>query len=411
MTHGGVTRPGNVRQMRGDEHIGARVASERKLRGLTQVQLADQAHVSLSLLRKVEQGSKPASSAFVSAVARALRVEWNSLTGQPYRVGDRREDAVHNLVPDIRRELVAYRLPPEEDRPVPRLGDVRGEVAEVSRLRHRVDLLTLGTRLPDVLADLRTASHAYTGTDREHVMALWAETYYAARQFLHKLGYVDLASLVADRYEWAAAGSGDPLAVALGNVFRAGELDGSGDWRGARTVMAQAVDSVQPTDDPATLSVYGFLHLMSAYMAAHAGDDAETWAHHREAEQTAHRLGTDRDDYRLAFGLTNVAIWGTALGVELMDGAEAVKRADHVRLTDATPPERVGHHFIDLARGQLLYGDRASALRSLVTARRVAPQQTRYHPMARETVYALARAERRSSDTLRGLAAWMGMQD
>jgi hypothetical protein len=31
--------------------------------------------------------------------------------------------------------------------------------------------------------------------------------------------------------------------------------------------------------------------------------------------------------------------------------------------------------------------------------------------MARETVYALARAERRSSDTLRGLAAWMGVQD
>jgi transcriptional regulator with XRE-family HTH domain len=397
--------------MRGDEHIGARVAVERKLRGLTQVQLADRAHISVSLLRKVEQGSKPATSAFVSAVARALRVEWNALTGQPYRMGDRREDAVHSLVPDLRRELVAYRLPPDEDRPVPALNDLGAAVAEVSRLRHRVDLLALGTRLPDVLADLRTASHAYSGTDRERVMALWAESYYAARQFLHKLGYVDLASLVADRYEWAAGESGDPLAVALGGVFRAGELDGSGDRRGARTVMSQAVASVQPTDDPATLSVYGFLHLMSAYMTAHAGDDAETWAHHGEAEETARRLGADRDDYRLAFGPTNVAIWGTALGAELMDGAEAVKRAKHVRLTDAIPPERAGHHYIDLSRGQLLYGDRPAALRSLLTARKIAPQQTRYHPMARETVYALARAERRSSDTLRGLAAWMGVQD
>jgi hypothetical protein len=47
----------------------------------------------------------------------------------------------------------------------------------------------------------------------------------------------------------------------------------------------------------------------------------------------------------------------------------------------------------------------------LLTARKIAPQQTRYHPMARETVHALARVERRSSDTLRGLASWMGLQD
>jgi hypothetical protein len=53
----------------------------------------------------------------------------------------------------------------------------------------------------------------------------------------------------------------------------------------------------------------------------------------------------------------------------------------------------------------------SSALTSMMTARSIAPQQTRYHPMARETVYALARAERRSTETLRGLAAWMGVQD
>jgi hypothetical protein len=38
-------------------------------------------------------------------------------------------------------------------------------------------------------------------------------------------------------------------------------------------------------------------------------------------------------------------------------------------------------------------------------------RRTRYHPMARETVYALARVERRSSESLRGMAAWMGMPD
>jgi transcriptional regulator with XRE-family HTH domain len=392
-----------------DDHIGARIAIKRKLQGLTQWRLADRAGVSVSLLRKVEQGNKPASPALVACVAKALHVDRTDLTGQPYRTGDRKHDAVHELVPDIRRELVAYRLPPEGDRPVPSLARLATEVAEVSQQRHRVDLFGLGSKLPAVLGDLRAASFAYQGGDRERVMCLWAETYYATRQFLFKLGHNDLAAQVADRYEWAAEQSGDPLAMALSGVFHAGELDGAGDWQSARAVMASTLDGLDVPAGPSALSVRGFLHLMSAYMAAHAGDEVDVWAHHAEAEEIANRLGSDRDDYRLAFGPTNVAIWGTALGAELMDGATAIERSRRVRLTKRTPPERAGHHFIDLARGQLLYGDRRAALTSLVTARSIAPQQTRYSPMARDTVHALAAAERRSTDSLRGLAAWMGV--
>ncbi|MGH3998939.1 MAG: helix-turn-helix domain-containing protein, partial [Pseudonocardiaceae bacterium] len=53
--------------------IGKRVAERRKLNGLTQAQLAHRAHVSLSLLCKVETGQRPASPAFTAAVATALR--------------------------------------------------------------------------------------------------------------------------------------------------------------------------------------------------------------------------------------------------------------------------------------------------------------------------------------------------
>jgi transcriptional regulator with XRE-family HTH domain len=391
------------------EHIGARIASHRKLKGLTQQQLADRAHVSVSLLRKVEQGVKPASSALVVSVAKTLHADRADLTGQPYKTGDRNHDKVHELVPDIRRELVAYRMVPTDDQPPFTIPQLATQVAEVSKHRHDVQLYNLGARLPAVLSNLRAASFAHEGTERERVMSLWAETWYAARQFLWKLGYDDLSSRVADRYEWAARESGDPLAQALANVFQAGELDGAGDWRGARDVMAQALGSLDPPDRPEAISVHGFLHLMSAYMAAHAGDELDVWRHHGEAERLAATLGGDRDDYRLAFGPTNVAIWGCALGVELMDGGAAVERARRVRITTGTPAERAGHHFIDLARAHLLRGDRRSALDSLVQARHIAPQQTRYSPMARDTVHALATAERRSTDSLRGLAAWMGL--
>ncbi|MDQ3275327.1 MAG: helix-turn-helix domain-containing protein [Actinomycetota bacterium] len=66
------------------ERIGYRVASLRKLAGMTQERLACTAHVSRSLVRAVEQGRMPASAAFTAAVARALGLDVTTLTCQPY---------------------------------------------------------------------------------------------------------------------------------------------------------------------------------------------------------------------------------------------------------------------------------------------------------------------------------------
>jgi hypothetical protein len=85
-----------------------------------------------------------------------------------------------------------------------------------------------------------------------------------------------------------------------------------------------------------------------------------------------------------------------------------VQRARHVRLGRAVPAVRRGHHYIDLARGYVLAGDNAAAMRYLQQARRIAPQQTRHHPMVRETVLAIASA-RRSREDLSLFATWLGI--
>ncbi|MGH3614793.1 MAG: helix-turn-helix domain-containing protein, partial [Pseudonocardia sp.] len=71
--------------------IGARVKVARGLVGLTQRQLAAKAHVSLSLVKQVEQGRTPASPAFVAAAARALGSDTAKLMDQPYAIADRDE--------------------------------------------------------------------------------------------------------------------------------------------------------------------------------------------------------------------------------------------------------------------------------------------------------------------------------
>lgn len=64
--------------------VGQRVAEMRKILGWSQPRLATESHVSVSLVRAVEQGRAPASAAFVSSCARALKVAPAELLGQPY---------------------------------------------------------------------------------------------------------------------------------------------------------------------------------------------------------------------------------------------------------------------------------------------------------------------------------------
>lgn len=54
-------------------------------------------------------------------------------------------------------------------------------------------------------------------------------------------------------------------------------------------------------------------------------------------------------------------------------------------------------------------GRSEAALKSIVTARKLAPQQTRYHAGARETIRGLIHLSRRTPDSLDHLAAWVGL--
>ncbi len=114
--------------------------------------------------------------------------------------------------------------------------------------------------------------------------------------------------------------------------------------------------------------------------------------------------------YGTKFGIPNVDSHRVAIPVELADGTTAINRATSIRLPSDTAPSRAGHYWIDLSCGWLLHGNRARALESLHTARRIAPQLTRYHPQVHETVHALAARDIRSTGSLAHFAAWCGIR-
>jgi transcriptional regulator with XRE-family HTH domain len=393
--------------------VGERVRAARKIAGLTQLQLANRAHMSLSLVKKVEQGTTPASPAFIAACARALGLGVAHLTSQPYPVSSRDEHKVHSVIPALRREIAAYLLAPGSEIPPRPVGDLAEAVKHASTLRQSASLDQLGTELPPLLAELRAAAHHYEGTDRERVYGLLAEAYAAAGQVAYKLGYADLSSLTTERVEWAAARSGDQLAMAAADFYRAGELIATAEWHGALDHLDTARDAFADrvrTDDEAALAMHGVLHVKSGLAAARAGDADLSDAHLAEAQQAARHVTRGSDHYRLAFDVDSANIWAVGLAVERRDGTEAVKRAAAIEpFSPSTPRERVGHHWIDLARGLQLHGDRSRALEALFRARQIAPLQTRYHPQVRETVATLAESGRRRTETLAGFARWVGL--
>jgi transcriptional regulator with XRE-family HTH domain len=401
--------------MHEEDSIGSRVSASRKLRGLTQRRLADLAHVSYSLLTKVESGHVPATPAFLATVARALRVDLAELTGQPYRGSTARDDRVHATIPEIRRVLMIHGVPTADDDNVapPSIEALATEVRAASALRQAARYAELGEIVPALVLQLSRAADASTGHARSRAYSLLAEAYSAADAVAYKLGYNDLSTLAIERVCWAAQQAGDELLEGAATWLRAGSFLATGGYPEAQAILTRAHDQLAPSlghADDRTWSVYGSLHLKQAIVAARAGNTQRAWAHITEATEAAARVA-DNNYYQLAFGPTNVGIHEVAVAVELGDGTEAIRRAQGVALPAGLPAERSSHHYIDLARGYLWHGDRRGALECLQQARTLAPQQTRYHPMVRDTLQALARVERRSTQTLRGFAAWVGLPD
>ncbi|HZA18555.1 MAG TPA: helix-turn-helix domain-containing protein [Pseudonocardiaceae bacterium] len=385
--------------------VGARVAERRKLNGLTQAQLAHRAHVSLSLVRKVEQGSAPASPAFTAAVATALRTTVAELYDQPsLRYGAERDHIaeVETAVMEGPASVTAYR-PPD-------LDVLAARVDEIAKLQRRSRYHESSALMPSLLAELHTtAALAPAGAHSERAHHLLATLYGCVVICLHRLAS-PLVSQAAERAAEAARFSGDPLLAALCDQERALPLMYRGAYDTAQRIVTRAQEAIadQPTS-PEALSARGAMHLRSAIIAARKHNAATSDAHLAEARDLASHLPLHANLYDTAFCTPNVQIHSVAAAVEMQDGTTAVTRDTSNPLPPGTMRSRVAHHNIDLGRAWLLHGDHAKALEALNIARRTAPQQTRYHPMVAETVLTLARSERRRSDTLSSFAAWMGI--
>src|SRR5262249_28103124 len=140
----------------------------------------------------------------------------------------------------------------------------------------------------------------------------------------------------------------------------------------------QNFDNLAPDRmSPRQLSMYGSLHLQASMIEASAGHTDSTRTHLTEAGAAARLVRVDTDYFQLAFGPSTTPFRRAPTAVELGDAARAITQAASIRLPARVPVERSAHHHMDLSRAWLWHGNRERALRSLLRAETLAPQQTR----------------------------------
>lgn len=379
------------------DRVGGRLRKLRKLRGVTQQQLAAHTHFSVSLIKKVEQGSVPPSAALVATAARSLNVP----VAQLYGTDDRQmtQESPRAQLDELRAALDAWDDPRPEGRPLT-LATVDSKLDEISRQITSTRYSDASTALPGLLHHLYVLAEQ-DGHAGEQARGALHDAYRFSAAVAGRFRQVDLAAIASERHVQLAPLTADPNRVAISAFHRSSRHLQRGDFTGGLRLLERArreIDERSP--------VAGQVHLRSAVLAARAGqlDRAD------EFVDAARTVGQGPGYRGIDATPVNVAVHWCAAPVEAMNGPEAVRRGEQVHIVDRARPERVGHHHIDQARAWLLYGNRDRTLAELNAARAVAPFNTRHHPAVRETVLALAESDRRRTESLAGFARWAGIE-
>ncbi|MFF4603984.1 helix-turn-helix domain-containing protein [Streptomyces sp. NPDC001339] len=389
-----------------DEHTGARIAHVRKVRRLTQRELADLSHVSYSTLTKVEQGVLPASPSVIGALARALSAQVIELTGQPY-LEELRQDQLDVLINPIREALNVYDLGPDPDVTPRPVEELEAHADKLCALVRATNIKQVAADLPGLILEATTTAHT-APIDRN--WRLLASTYRTAYDVTTKLGFPDLCTVALDRLDWAAQRASDPVLSGLRQYLRALAYLRASDYRTGKRLVRLGMSTLEQAEPGHVLdAVTGQIHLGAAVLAGRDKDKDTAEGHLSEAERIAKRTGPAEKIHWLSFGPTNVGVHRVSVLAELDLYQEAVDSAHRISIPDGWPPSRLAHHHTEVARAQMWTGRTDSAFKSLLKARKLAPQQTRYHPTVRETYAGLEAAKRRMPDTFSNYGAWLGM--
>jgi transcriptional regulator with XRE-family HTH domain len=280
---------------------GQAIAAARKAQGLAQSELARQAAISLSLLRKIEQGSRPVTPGVRAALDAVLAPVPASAGGAagPERI------AV--ALPQLSEVMDAYDIPPDLPYAIRPVAELRRLTGSATAWRLSSQYVKLAGLLPGLITDLTASALNSAGHEQEQAFGLLALAYRAADAIADKHGRHDMSGRATELIRWAAERSADPQLEMMSTYVRA-ELFFSGQHARSGLRMIDSLTAPAPGGpDVPLLAMRGALCMRAAVLAARAGMPGEAAGRMAEAQAIA-RPVPDGVYHGTAFGPASIRV-------------------------------------------------------------------------------------------------------
>ncbi|MEU8785249.1 helix-turn-helix transcriptional regulator [Streptomyces sp. NPDC048637] len=403
------------------------VKKYRRTAGLSQEGLAEAADLSLSTVRKVEQGGH-VSMDTLAALAGALEVSTSDLFASeaPESVVGVQDEANRRYLAELRRALM-----PPMGLAAPLLEPGTAEVPSVicqgvqdSHALYQADRYgAVAKRLPSLLRSSEAAVSAFEGEDQQRAMIARAHSLLLTGKYLTQVRQYDMAYYALAEAIRLARETGQTQLAATGVVGLCWLLLRQDRFDESEQLAAQTAAEIEPRmsqASPAQLAVWGELWLRVA-AAARRNSRPDVAKHARRMAATAggalEREHTEFPTHWSAFGpvtaeakaVEDLALVGDARGV-LRRADEGPLSVKAMRNFGRLSTNNWGRHRLDVSRAHTLLRSHQDAMDELVNLRETADVWLTHQPLARRVMTDILKTRKRKlTAEIRSMAAHLGI--
>ncbi|MFD3573817.1 helix-turn-helix transcriptional regulator [Streptomyces sp. NPDC058644] len=403
------------------------VRKYRRRAGLNQEGLAEAADLSLSTVRKAEQGGHISMDS-MAALAGALGVDTSALfvSEAPKSVVGPQDEANRRYLADLRQALMppiglsAPLAPPGEARE-PRT--VRQAVQTSHALYQADQYSAVAKQLPPLLRSSEAAVALLEGEEKQQAQIARAHALLLTGKYLTQVRQYDLAYYALAEAIRLARETGQTQLTATGVNGLCWLLLRQNRFAESEQLAAQTAEEIEPRMSVATpdqLAIWGELWLRVAASSRRNGRKDVTKHARRMAATAGKALGREHTNFPTHWGtfgpatvaaktVEDLALAGDARGVLSMkdEGPLSSKGVQNVgRLSTNV----WGRHRLDVAHAHVLLGSHQDATDELVNLRETGDVWLTHQPMAqRVMINVLKKRKRTLTQEMRDMAAHLGV--
>ncbi|QKV69389.1 MULTISPECIES: helix-turn-helix domain-containing protein [Streptomyces] len=381
-----------------------RLREWRRRRGFTQEQLAEQAGLSLAVVKKLERGGAGRLETY-HALARALRVRTSQLFDAQPPHTTRHDDSGNLALMGFRRALV-----PPVTAGGRRLDTVEPDLDLAQMARTATSLreayqadgyATVAELLPHLVTGAQLAVDHYSGRpEHTEALRLRSDVLQQAAGYLTQIRVYDLAHLALRDARRDALAAGDTLRAGSAVSLQAWTLIREGRLDEAERLSVASAEEIEPRISSATkdaLGVWGKLWLKASAAASRNNRPGEAREMLRLARTAGAAVGPagGAKRYRCgAFSSSSVLIQ-TAENYAVTDQPRRVLGMSERMRQAQAPTSNTGHrHMLDVAWAHLQLRNPGEAENVLAGLHSGARDWLRHQRMARDTFHGILRGSR-----------------